>query len=89
MRSPSRFPSCGRNAGSSSILCEGGPTLNAALLEAGYVDELFLAVGPQLAGGEPKTIVDGLPLAAPEGLELVTVHEAEGQLFLRYRRHRA
>ncbi len=69
-----------------SVLCEGGPRLNASLLETDMVDELFLAVAPLLAGGEAKTIVEGVPLAAPEGLGLITVHEADGHLFLRYRR---
>ncbi len=34
-----------------TLLCEGGPHLNAQLLEAGLVDELFLSLAPVLAGG--------------------------------------
>jgi riboflavin-specific deaminase-like protein len=34
-----------------TLLCEGGPHLNTALLSAGLVDELFLSVSPLLAGG--------------------------------------
>ncbi len=35
-----------------TLLCEGGPHLNAQLLAAGLVDELFLSLSPQLAGGD-------------------------------------
>jgi riboflavin-specific deaminase-like protein len=69
-----------------SILCEGGPTLNWTLLREGLVDELFLTLSPQLAGGaEVPTIVTGDPLGEPLGLELVSLHTGEGALFLRYR----
>jgi riboflavin biosynthesis pyrimidine reductase len=69
-----------------SLLCEGGPTLNSTLFSEGLADELFLTVAPLVAGaGEALTIVEGLPLPAPATLELMTVHEAGGHLFLRYR----
>ena len=75
-----------RADGIRSLLCEGGPTLNSTLFEAGLVDELFLTVAPTIAGaGEALTIVEGPPLPAPVGVELLTVHEADGHLFLRYR----
>jgi riboflavin biosynthesis pyrimidine reductase len=66
------------------VLCEGGPTLNAALFAAGLVDELFLTVTALLAGGEPSlTIVEpGLP--APQALDLRQVVQADGTLMLRY-----
>ncbi|HEX8103690.1 MAG TPA: dihydrofolate reductase family protein, partial [Solirubrobacteraceae bacterium] len=68
-----------------TLLCEGGPRLNAALLGAGLVDELFFSVAPTLAGGRsPLTIVDGEPAFAPVGMELAWVLEAESHLFLRY-----
>jgi riboflavin biosynthesis pyrimidine reductase len=35
-----------------TLLCEGGPHLNAQLLAAGLVDELFLSLAPLLAGGD-------------------------------------
>jgi len=35
-----------------TLLCEGGPHLNAQLLAAGLVDELFLCLSPKLAGGD-------------------------------------
>jgi 5-amino-6-(5-phosphoribosylamino)uracil reductase len=69
-----------------SLLCEGGPTLNSTLFSEGLADELFLTLAPLVAGaGEALTIVEGLPLPAPAMLDLMTVHEAGGHLFLRYR----
>lgn len=69
-----------------SILCEGGPTLNAELLRAGLVDELFLSVAPKLAGGtDALTIVAGAALPEPAELDLVWLFEHEGELFLRLR----
>lgn len=69
-----------------SLLCEGGPALNGALLRAGLVDELFLTVAPRLAGGAaPLTIVAGETAVDPIELELVWVLCHEGSLFLRYR----
>ena len=68
-----------------SVLCEGGPALNAGLLAAGVVDELFLTLSPVLAAtADPLTIVGDAGLAEPAGLELVWVLEAGGMLFLRY-----
>jgi riboflavin-specific deaminase-like protein len=68
-----------------SILCEGGPVLNAGLLREGLVDELFLSLAPKLAGGEPLTMVLGPALRPLLELELVWVLESEGDLFTRYR----
>jgi riboflavin-specific deaminase-like protein len=68
-----------------SVLCAGGPTLNAALLPAGLVDELFLTITPALAGSAGSlSIMDRAPLAEPVGLELIWLLEHEGQLFARY-----
>jgi 5-amino-6-(5-phosphoribosylamino)uracil reductase len=67
-----------------TVLCEGGPRLNAGLLAAGVVDELFLTISPLLATTpDPLTIVEGG--AGPVGVELVSVLESGGMLFLRYR----
>ena len=67
------------------ILCEGGPTLSHALLDAGMVDEVFLTMAPKILGGPVTTIVSGPPLAPPPRLELASIHEHDDELFLRYR----
>ena len=75
-----------RERGVRSVLCEGGPTLNATLCLYGLVDELFLTIAPALAGGaDALTIVAGAPLPELVSLELVWVLEADGELFLRYK----
>lgn len=69
-----------------ALLCEGGPTLNASLLPAGLVDELFLAIAPALAGSAGAlTISGGAPLAEPITLDLRWLLESENQFFARYR----
>lgn len=68
-----------------ALLCEGGPTLNAALLAQGLVDELCLTIAPALVGmGGGKRIIGGAPLPQMVGLELAHVLEEDGNLFLRY-----
>jgi riboflavin-specific deaminase-like protein len=68
-----------------SVLCEGGPDLNATLLPAGLVDELFLSIAPALAGSAGSlSIVDRASLAEPVGLELIWLLESQSQLFARY-----
>jgi riboflavin biosynthesis pyrimidine reductase len=74
-----------------TLLCEGGPHLNAHLLAAGLVDELFLSLAPTLAGGdaglgsESLRIVSGVDLEPPVAMELLSSHEYESHLFLRYK----
>jgi riboflavin-specific deaminase-like protein len=73
-----------------TLLCEGGPHLNAHLLSAGLVDELFLSLSPKLAGdpagGEAALrILAGAGWEPPLQLRLISVLESESQLFLRYR----
>jgi riboflavin biosynthesis pyrimidine reductase len=69
-----------------SILCEGGPHLNSALLHEGLVDELFLCVSPKITGdGTQLASVEGVKLPEPAALELVALWEAEQHVFFRYR----
>ena len=69
-----------------SVLGEGGPTLNSHLLSAGLVDELFLTLSPKLAGGsDAPTIVTGRGLVDPAELDLVSLAEADAELFTRWR----
>ncbi len=74
--------------GAGHVLCEGGPTLNGALAGAGLIDELCLTISPRLAAGDAKRIVAGPDLTGYE-LELRSVLEEDGYLFLRYRGNRA
>jgi riboflavin biosynthesis pyrimidine reductase len=73
-----------------TLLCEGGPHLNAQLLGAGLVDELFLSLAPLLAGGDPAAggealrILAGPSFSPPVALELRGVLEHDSGLFLRY-----
>jgi riboflavin-specific deaminase-like protein len=69
-----------------AVLCEGGPTLNSYLLAAGLVDELFMTLHPKLLGGAAAlTIVAGRELVEPAELELVSLAEAESELYTRWR----
>jgi riboflavin-specific deaminase-like protein len=69
-----------------SVLCEGGPTLNSHLFAATLVDELFLTLNPKLLGGASAlTIVAGRELVEPQEPRLVSVAEAESELFTRWR----
>jgi riboflavin-specific deaminase-like protein len=69
-----------------SVLCEGGPTLNSFLFAAGLVDELFLTLNPKVLGGAAAlTIVAGRELVEPVELDLMSVAEAEGELYTRWR----
>jgi len=68
-----------------SLLCEGGPTLMSGLLGEGLVDEVFLTLAPQLAGGgTAPTMASGAALPEPAALEPVWVLERAGSLYLRY-----
>jgi riboflavin biosynthesis pyrimidine reductase len=68
-----------------TLLLEGGPTVLGAMLEAGLVDELFLALAPLLIGGGPEpAIVEGPPLPQPTRMRLLGLIEDDGYLFTRY-----
>jgi len=69
-----------------SLLCEGGPTLNAPLLKGGLVDELFLSFAPLLLGGDAGLrIVGGPELEPPHELELLWCLQSGDHLFTRWR----
>jgi riboflavin biosynthesis pyrimidine reductase len=71
------------------ILCEGGPRLNQAMLEADLIDEAFLTLAPTAVGGPAPRIISGATEVRRD-LDLVSVMEHDGDLLLRYRhpRHR-
>lgn len=73
------------------LLVEGGPSLNRALIDEDLADEIFLTIAPKLLSGDESAIVrGGSPVAhEPRNLELLCVHSAGDELFLRYRlKHR-
>jgi riboflavin biosynthesis pyrimidine reductase len=72
--------------GYDNVLAEGGPGIAAELATANLLDELCLTVSPLLVGGDARRILDGEPLEVPTRLRLCDVFEADGYLFLRYRR---
>jgi len=66
-----------------SLLCEGGPHLNGALLATGLVDELCTTLAPRLVPGPTPRFAEGL--SGRHELLLTGVMEHEGELFLRHR----
>jgi 5-amino-6-(5-phosphoribosylamino)uracil reductase len=70
--------------GVTSVLCEGGPTLNTQLA-GGLLDQLCLTLSPAVVGGASKTILAGVALDAPLDLELASVLASGSELYLRYR----
>lgn len=65
------------------VQAEGGPTLNAALLEHDLVDEVNLTVSPSLVGGNGPRLTKG----AAERLQRMTLAQVcdhDGYVFLRY-----
>ncbi len=86
---PSAMRQLREDCGVRTLLCEGGPHLNAQLLSEGLVDELFLSLSPLLAAGDATSetlrILSGPELDPPVALELMSALEHDSHLFLRYR----
>lgn len=65
----------------------GGPTLNAAMLEAGVLDELFMTLAPKIQGGHGMaSMIEGTPYP-PEDLRMATLlslYGAGDELYMRY-----
>jgi riboflavin biosynthesis pyrimidine reductase len=72
-----------RERGVEALLCEGGPTLNAALLARGLVDVLLLTLAPTLTAAAAPAIVAPDP-SAGRPLSLLRALEHDGALFLAY-----
>jgi riboflavin biosynthesis pyrimidine reductase len=69
-----------------SVVCEGGPHLNAALLPAGLIDELHLVLSPMVVGGARSlTLLESPPIDPPLAGRLVWLLESGGYVFARYR----
>lgn len=72
--------------GWTQVLCEGGPHLFGALLEADLVDEVCVTLAPRFVGGDAGRIVQGAA-EADRRFELAgVVTDDEGFLFVRYAR---
>jgi riboflavin biosynthesis pyrimidine reductase len=65
------------------LVCEGGGTLNAALLAEGVVGELFVAISPMIARepGSPPLVAG---IEEPIDLELLAQTSADNFVFVRY-----
>lgn len=71
------------NAVGRRILCEGGPTVFGALIEADLVDELCLTLSPKLITGSAPRVAHG-PRESVRDLALADVRRVGDELFLRY-----
>ncbi len=74
------------------LLLESGPRLNEALLREQAIDEWFLTISPMVAGSDSAAaITPNVRVGDPTEVELLSCRIAEdtGEVFLRYRRHRA
>lgn len=78
------LPALGARLGLRSVLCEGGPTLNASLIEAGVLDELCVTIDPVLAGGAADTLRLVAPIPHARRLRLAWILRAGDELLLRY-----
>jgi len=72
------------------VVCEGGPSLNAALVEADLVDEWCVTLAPVVVGGDSHRVVHGAAEVLPAGLplELAQLLEGDGVLLGRWLRRR-
>ncbi len=74
------------NRGWTQVLCEGGPHLFGALLEADLVDEVCVTLAPRFVGGGAGRIVQGAAEADRRFALAGVVTDDEGFVFLRYAR---
>lgn len=76
--------------GAGVVVCEGGPSLNAALVAADLVDEWCVTLAPAVVGGDSHRVVHGADELGAAGLplELATLLEADGVLLGRWLRRR-
>jgi riboflavin biosynthesis pyrimidine reductase len=66
------------DAGAPRIVCEGGPALASALLDAGLVGELCLSTSPRLTGGGLPVLGDAAHPSIPLTLAGLLVDDAGG-----------
>ena len=73
-----------------AFLLEGGPTVNAAFLADGLIDEMYWTVGPLVTAAEALQMIAPIPGGSPYEADprqgrLVSVLRHDDELFLRYR----
>ena len=68
------------------VVSEGGPMLNASMVQLGLLDELCLTVSPLTVAGTAGRIISGpSELATPIPMELAHLLEMDGALYTRWR----
>jgi riboflavin biosynthesis pyrimidine reductase len=72
-----------REYGVDRLLVEGGPALNGALITNDLADELFLTLAPKLIHTHP-TRISHPATQGPQDLKLLSLHQQNGEIFLRY-----
>lgn len=79
-----------RAEGAEVVVCEGGPSLNAALVGADVVDEWCLTLAPAVVGGDSRRVVHGAPEIGDAGqaVALASLLEEDGVLLGRWLRRR-
>ncbi|MGX5771741.1 pyrimidine reductase family protein [Microbacterium trichothecenolyticum] len=70
--------------GWTQVLCEGGPHLFGALLEADLVDEVCVTLAPRFVGGDAGRIVQGAAEGDRRFERTGLMTDDEGFVFLRY-----
>lgn len=70
--------------GMTQVLCEGGPHLFGALLEAGLVAEVCVTIAPRIVGGDAPRISRGAPEADRRFALSSALTDDDGFVFLRY-----
>ena len=77
-----------RKIGISSILVEGGGTLNSALIQLGLVDKIHIYIAPVIFGGSgAPTLADGIGLSQKNAIRLEILSTellGDGGIILRY-----
>lgn len=74
--------------GTALVTCEGGPTLNGALIAADLVDEWDLTLSPLLTGSDEDRASRGPGPPAPQPMRLDRLIEGDGLLLTRWLRAR-
>lgn len=77
-----------RSRGITSVVLEGGPTINGQFQAADLVDEILLSISPLAVGGDGPRIARGPALGAGHRHRIDRVVMADDLLFVRYLRDR-